>query len=111
MQALSVKNGDGETALHIVARATKHGHKILKFLVKSIGSSDLLKLKNEKGLTVLNIVSECYPGHDKDLIVEEEGRKQLDPADFPGTKYCNCKICRLKGVIICRGQEIREKAY
>lgn len=77
IQALSVRNGDGDTPLHIVARATKHGYQVLKFLVKSLGSSELLKLKNEKQLSVLNIVNECYPGHEKDLIVEEEGIKQL----------------------------------
>ena len=76
IQALSVKNNDGDTALHIIARATKHGYQVLKFLVKSLGSSELLKLKNGKNLSVLDIVNECYPGHEKDLLIEEEGKNR-----------------------------------
>lgn len=74
IQALNVRNGDGDTCLHIIARATKHGYLVLKFLVKSLGSSEFLKLRNGKNLSVLDIVNECYPGHEKDLLVEEEGK-------------------------------------
>lgn len=73
IQALSVKNSDGDTSLHILARATKHGYQLLKFLVKSLGSSDLLKVKNKKNLSVLDILNKSYPGHEKDLVIEEEG--------------------------------------
>ncbi|XP_078362950.1 uncharacterized protein LOC144647079 isoform X3 [Oculina patagonica] len=76
VQALSVKNSDGDTSLHILAKATKHGYRALKFLVKSLGSSELMKLKNGKNRSVMDIVNECYPGHEKELLMEEEGKKK-----------------------------------
>ena len=72
--ALGIKNSEGETALHILAKATRQGYLVLKFLVKVLGNNDLLKLKNSAGHTALDIVSQVYPGHEKELHVDDEGK-------------------------------------
>lgn len=72
--ALSIKNSEGNTALHYLAQAFRHGFLVLRFLVKSLGNNDLLKIKNSSGLSAIDIVNEVYPGHEKDLLIDEEGR-------------------------------------
>ena len=78
IQALSIRNYNGDSSLHILARAGLHGYQLLKYLVKSLGSSDILKVKNSENLSVLDIVNQSYPGHEKDLIIDDEGKTSIN---------------------------------
>lgn len=73
---LSIKNSQGNTALHLLAQANHQGYLVLKFLVKTLGNNDLLKIKNAVGLTAMDIVNQVYPGHERELLVDEEAKKK-----------------------------------
>ncbi|PFX32956.1 uncharacterized protein LOC111345329 [Stylophora pistillata] len=75
VKALGIRNGEGSSSLHIIARAGIHGYKLLKYLAKSLGSTDVMKVMDSKHLTVLDIVNEFYPGHDKELHALSEGKR------------------------------------
>lgn len=81
--ALGIKNSEGETAMHLLAKATRQGYLVLKFLVKTLGNNDLLKLKNAAGHTALDIVNKVYPGHERELLVDEEGKRLSTYPLFP----------------------------
>ena len=71
---LSIKNSEGDTALHILAKATHQGFLVLRFLVKVLGNNDLLKIKNSNGHSAMDIVNQVYPGRERELLVDEEGK-------------------------------------
>lgn len=74
---LSTKNSEGDTALHLLARAAHQGYLVLRFLVKSLGNNDLLKIKNSAGHSSMDILNQVYPGHERELLIDDEGKGLL----------------------------------